>query len=190
MNRSTSDTIGQVRDVLNVVVAPSSPVVLRSVLGTLWSLDRDYWYASLLIEGDDDSPDRLALAQAARGFGVPVMTVRTAKGPNRVSHLRMFLDEWFLVRNSYAAIVHVHSPATLKWSKPLNWVRLVMPRFTFVVSVYSAGVGENGVARADIVVRGRRARIMTRDRVQGSPATTSGLYKAALSDSILERSAS
>lgn len=150
----TSYVGGVARDVLHVVVAPSSPAVLRSVLSMLRNLDRGQWYASLLIEGGDDAPDGFALAQAAREIGVPVMPVRMRQGSSRFSRLRMAVDEWFLIRNAHAVIVHVHSPAPLTWWRPVNWVRLAMPRLPFILSVY--GNQQDGGMMVRVDACGRR----------------------------------
>lgn len=177
VNLPTSDASRLARDVLNVVVAPSSRVVLRSVLDMLRNLDRGQWYASLMIEGGDDAPDRFALAQAARDIGVPVMSVRTREGSNPASRLRMFLDEWFLVRNAHASIVHVHSPAPLTWSEPAHWIRRVMPRLPFVISVY----GDRDGPRADAPIYAHgNWRVAAAGVADVPQVDVSRLYEAAL----------
>ena len=53
-----------------------------------------------------------ALADDASLLGVPVVTTRSRRGLRRVDDVRMFFDDWFYVRNTYASLVHVHATST------------------------------------------------------------------------------
>ena len=154
----TPESGDRVRDVLHLVASPSGALVRGVVLDNLRSADRVRWYPSLLLEGYGEDPGQQALADDACLLGVPVVTTRSPRGRGRVDAVRVFFDDWFFVRNTYAALVHVHATPESRRSSAAGWLSPVLRRVPIVMSVYASDEARDGSDTAMVEVRraGRR----------------------------------
>ena len=151
----TEEAADPVRDVLHLVASPSGALVRAAVTDNLRSVDRLRWYPSLLLEGYEEDPEQRALADDASMLGVPVMTTRSRRGRRGTDDVRMFFDDWFYVRNTYASVIHVHATSTSMRSSAARWLSPVLRRIPIVVSVYPSV--EAGPASGSVTVDVRRA---------------------------------
>lgn len=127
----------ETRNVIHVVVAPSSRLVSDVVRTLIENCDRERWYPSLFIENLEGSYQQLAFV--ARSIGVPVTSARRLRGEPRRDWLRTFLDEWFYVRDANPAVMHIHAENSILSSAPATWIERLMFRTPAIQSVYTVG---------------------------------------------------
>lgn len=141
LSRPRSDAT--TRNVVHVVVGDPSSAMCAAVVHLVGLSSRDLWYPTLFLETEAEGSQGDRLAFEARTLGVPVTSPRRPRGKPGGDRIRLFVDEWFFVRDAHPSILHIHARVPISWSQPVDWVRRVTRSAPAVVSVYHLGSDES-----------------------------------------------
>lgn len=150
MSAPVSASTTGVLNVLHVVAAPCSKTVAEAVLSLLQCCNRVHWYPALFVESDTSEHVTARLVDAARLMGVPVMLPRSPRGMPMRDRFRLLFDEWFYVRDSKAAVVHMHTQSVRGTTRHAACLRILVPRLPVLHSTYFADLDSPDLFRVTI----------------------------------------